>query len=235
MTGKSESHKSWGMIGLARTFCSGPQQLFGSAVTNHTTVRLRIKHAHKKRDLGRDWTFGDDLICEVDMSPNQFADLICNMNVGDGVPCTIRYTQEDGNVEFKPETNKLETIYTDRVETDEKMIDRLYDTIRRLNNLVSTHKMPKGIGEEISRDLAALHKYLSGSGSDFLRKRAREEIESMVVEAKTQVSEYVNNKIYSVGLEKLVSMSEITPQLLEKEENSDETARITAADSFKVT
>lgn len=221
MNGKSESHKSWGMIGLARTFCSGPQQLFGSDVTNCSTVRLRIKHAYKKRDLGRDWTFGDDLICEVDMSPNQFAEMVCNMNVGDGVPCTIRYTQEDGNIEFMPETNKLEKIYTDRAEHDEKMMQSLNDTICQLNNLIVAGKMPKIAGQDILRHLKSLHEYLSASGSDFLRNQARREIEDMVVEAKTQVSEYVNNKIYSIGLENLVSASQITPQLLEGKDESN--------------
>ena len=40
----------------------------------------------------------------------------------------------------------------------------------------------------------------------------------MVVEAKTQISEYVDTKVYSVGLEHLINGKEITPQLLEAED-----------------
>lgn len=210
-----KKHKSWGMIGLARTFYSGSRELFGSDITNHTGIVLTIRHAQKSRELGRDWTMGDDVICKVVLSPNQFAEMITNMNVGDGVPCTIEFLQGEGYIDFLPDDNKLVRIETDRMEKDEEMMQRLKDSAKRLDRLIKDKKMPKTVGEEILQELCAVHTYLDASGSDFLRDQAKREIADMVLEAKTQVSDYVNHKIYSVGLEKLMSASEMTPELLD--------------------
>lgn len=230
-----KKHKSWGMIGLSRVFYSGSRELFGSDVTNHTGITLTIKHAQKSRELGRDWTMGDDMIIRVVLSPNQFAELVSNMNVGDGVPCTIDFIQGEGYIDFLPDDNKLVKIETDRMEKDAEIMQRLKDSAKQLDRLIKDKKMPKGIGEEILEELCAVHTYLDASGSDFLRDQAKREIADMVVEAKTQVSDYVNHKIFSVGLEKLMSSAEMTPQLLDGKENSDETTRITAADNFEIT
>lgn len=175
------------------------------------------------------------MICRIVLSPNQFAEMVSNMNVGDGVPCTIEYLQGEGYIEFMPEDNKLVKIEVDRMEKDEEMMQRLKDSAKRLDKLIKDKKMPKTVGEEILQELCAVHTYLDASGSDFLRDQAKREIADMVVEAKTQVSDYVNHKIFSVGLEKLMSASDMTPELLDGKENGNETARITTADNFEGT
>ena len=109
MNKEREKDKSWGMVGFYRNYGSG-RELFGSDVTNHNTIRLTVKHAIKHRELGRDWTMGDDIICEVELSALQFAELLTNMNMGDGVPCTIRYTREDGYVDYKNEKSKRDVV-----------------------------------------------------------------------------------------------------------------------------
>lgn len=228
-----KSHKSWGMIGVNRVSFSGEQQLFGSDVTNHTGFQLRIRHACKSRELGRDWTMGDDLICEIVLSPNQFVDMIANMNVGDGVPCTITWTRQDGSIEFEPEESKLSVIEADRLKCDQDIMDKLKDCITQLHGLVENNKMPKIVGSETVTRLRNIYKYLDSAGSDFLRSQAKKEIESMVTEAKSQVSEFVNNKIYSVGLQSLINGDGITPQLLEKESSSDETTRIATTNNIE--
>lgn len=217
-----KQHESWGMVGLSRVTFAGSRQLFGSDITNHTAILLRIKHAKKSRELGRDWTMGEDLICEIMLSPNQFADLICNMNVGDGVPCTITFTAQDGNIEYQPEDNKLVVIEAERMENDAQMMQQLSNSIMHIQELVSHKKMPKGEGQSIVRELKSLYKYISDGGSDFLRNQAKKEIANMVTEAKSQVSDFINNKIYSVGLETLIDASTVTPELLESGDNDNE-------------
>lgn len=233
MKNEWKKHKSWGMVGLSRVFYSGSRELFGSDITNHTGIVLTLKHAQKQRELGRDWTLGDDMICRIVLSPNQFAEMVSNMNVGDGVPCTIEYIQGEGYIEFMPEDNKLVKIEVDRMEKDAEMMQRLKDSAKQLDRLIKDKKMPKTVGEEIVGELCAVHSYLDASGSDFLRDQAKREISDMVVEAKTQVSDYVNHKIFSVGLEKLMSASDMMPELLDGRENSDETTRIAATDNLE--
>ena len=233
MNKEYKSHKSWGMIGVHRVCFSGRQQLFGSDVTNHTGFQLRIRNASKSRDLGRDWIMGEELICEIMLSPNQFVDMIAHMNVGDGVPCTITWTREDGSIEFEPEESKLSVIEADRLKCDQGLLDNLKDCITQLHGLVENSKMPKIVGSETVNRLRNIYEYLESGGSDFLRSQAKKEIESMVTEAKSQVSEFVNNKIFSAGLESLMQSDKITPQLLEKESNDNETARIATTNNIE--
>lgn len=207
-----EKHKSWGMVGFYHNFGSG-RELFGSDVTNHNTIRLTVKHAIKHRELGRDWTMGDDIICEVELSALQFAELLTNMNMGDGVPCTIKYTREDGYVEYKSEKSKIEVIQEERSEEIDKASSNLQEVISELTELISNKKIPKTVGNELLHKLKCATSNLEGSNYEFYKKQAFNEVAKMVVEAKSQISEHINHKIYSVGLEHLINASEVTPLL----------------------
>ena len=207
-----EKHKSWGMVGFYHNFGSG-RELFGSDVTNHNTIKLTVKHAAKHRELGRDWTMGDDIICEVELSALQFAELLTNMNMGDGVPCTIKYTKEDGCVDYKSEKSKIEVIQEERNAEIEKASSNLQEVIGELTELISNKKIPKTVGSELLHKLKCATSNLEGNNYEFYKKQAFNEVAKMVVEAKSQISEHINHKIYSVGLEHLIKASEITPLL----------------------
>ena len=87
-----------GMIGATRWQSTG-SNLFASPLKNHNGIRITIKTGRVCTDLGRDWYSGDKTIVEVDLSPAQWAELLTNMNVGDGVPCTIGYRESTGLVQ----------------------------------------------------------------------------------------------------------------------------------------
>lgn len=214
-----EQHASWGMVGFYHTQ-GGERQLFGSDVSNHNTVILRVKHAKKERELGRDWTMGTDTICEVELSALQFAELLTNMNIGDGVPCTVRYTRTDGCIQYKPETSKLDVIYEERDEIVDRASSRLNEVRTELAKLIDNKKITKSVGNELLHKLSSALSDLEGCGFEFYKKQATKEIDKMVVEAKSQISEYVAAKIYSVGLETLMNAADITPML-----NGDEGGR----------
>lgn len=216
-----EKDKSWGTIVFNRCYGGGGTELFGSDIKNNTYIELTIKHAQKCRSLGRDFTMGDDTVVQVKLSPLQFSELLTNMNVGDGVPCTIKYTQKDGFIEYKSEKRKIEIISAEREKATDTQIETLKTIYDNIVNLLNTNKIPKTQGREIVDKLSCVLNFLENGGSDFLRKQSNEEIENMILEAKTQVSDYVNTKIFSVGLEKLLQDADITPKLLtsEKKEN----------------
>ena len=216
-----EKHPSWGMIGFCHTQ-GGERQLFGSDVSNHNTIHLTIKHAKKHRELGRDWTMGADTICEVELSALQFAELLTNMNVGDGVPCTIRYPNNDGYIKYQEEKSKIDVIYGERDEVVERASSRLKEVEGALRELIDNKKISKTVGSELLHKLSTALPDLEGNNFEFYKRQATEEIDKMVVEAKSQISEYVNAKIYSVGLEALMSGADITPMLNGDKENENE-------------
>lgn len=209
---KVETHPSWGMIGFYRNHGS-ERQLFGSDVSNHGTVCLKIKHAKKERALGRDWTMGTDIICEVEMSSLQFAELLTNMNVGDGVPCTIRYTATDGIVKYQEEKSKLDVLYEERDAVVDRASSNLKEARDAIAELVNTKKLSKSVGNELVHKLSTALSDLEGDNFEFYRRQAHKEVDKLVVEAKSQISDYVTAKIYSVGLETLMGNTDITPKL----------------------
>lgn len=212
MNKEMEKHASWGMVGLYRNY-GGERQLFGSDVSNCTTIRLAIKHAKKHRELGRDWTMGDDVICEVELSALQFAELLTNMNMGDGVPCTIRFTANDGYIPYQKEQSKIDIMYNERNDTVDKASSKLREVEQGISELINNKKISKSVGTELLHKLSTALSDLEGNNFEFYKKQATKEIDKMVVEAKSQISEYVANKIYSVGLEALVNGENITPML----------------------
>jgi len=84
-------HESFAMLGITRSSCSFSQNLFGSSIQHNHTIRLKIAPAKIDQMLNRDWFHANTKpYIEVEMSYSQFAEAITSMNVGDGVPVTLR-------------------------------------------------------------------------------------------------------------------------------------------------
>lgn len=87
-----ETHESYGLVQFSRRG-GHPGRLFGSSLKVHESfVTLAIKKAVLIREQGYDRYHGSmrgDII-EVDLSAAQFAELLTTMNIGSGVPCTVR-------------------------------------------------------------------------------------------------------------------------------------------------
>jgi len=86
-----ESHPSWGMVQFSRVQHGGPCRLFGSSLEDHgTTILLHIFQGRREHDLSEDHLMGGNELVAVELSAAQFAGLLTTMNIGHGVPCTIR-------------------------------------------------------------------------------------------------------------------------------------------------
>lgn len=87
-------HPSYGMVGLSRVTTNGSRVLFGSTLaSHHHTIVLRVHEAEMRidRDLHMERACATRVpIVEVELSAAQFAELLTTMNVGDGIPCTLR-------------------------------------------------------------------------------------------------------------------------------------------------
>ena len=208
-----EKHDSWGMVGIYHQQHNG-RELFGSDVTNYNTICLKIKTAQCSRDLGRDWIMGDKNLIEITLSANQFADLLTNANMGDGVPCTIEYVVGKGIIEYRSQKPKLEIIEEKRDELAEKTVSDLESSIAMVKELIANKKLSKSVGGELLSKMGGAYSSLVGGSKEFYKKQAKQEVNNMVTEAKRQVQSYVDNKIYSTGL-KMLQDGFVSPQLIE--------------------
>lgn len=110
------NHPSYGSITVSRSSSSEAATLYGSSVKHRNTIRLTVHHSEQHRLLSGDWYSPTDRIVEVEMSQNQWAELVSSIGLGAGVPCTIRWL--NGRVETPPSCSKIEQF---KEEFQEKM------------------------------------------------------------------------------------------------------------------
>lgn len=85
---KKYKHPSFGMLNISRIHGKSGY-LFGTEIQADNFIELTLSSATMKRDLTQDWFHEDDTLFRVKMSPNQFSELMTNLNTSPGVPVTI--------------------------------------------------------------------------------------------------------------------------------------------------
>src|SRR5579859_4537827 len=91
---KITKHESFGIAGFSRSTTGGSGvSLFGSSIKHGNTITFTVRHADVTRRLEQDWYHASERmpIVEIEMSQSQFAEMITSMNMGDGIPVTLRY------------------------------------------------------------------------------------------------------------------------------------------------
>lgn len=135
-----ETHESYGLVQFTRMTSSPPQALFGSSVRHSNLIALRIHKARKYRDFQSDRYMSDGELCEVWMSPTQFAEAITAFNVGDGVPCTLKHVDGDEWDADKRQFRKSCPEVNFRKQANEDLNDELSELSERIEALAADAK-----------------------------------------------------------------------------------------------
>lgn len=198
-----EKHPSYGMLLFSRR-SGGIAPLFGSSIQHKDIIALTLKHGECSRLLNSDKYFGDKVIAEVEMSYSQFAEAITSMNVGDGVPVTIRYTEKDGYVKERPFVGKREQFETEFSEHLDEVKSDVDDTIKKVKEIFDAKKtIGKGDREEIIKMLEHLKMQIS-SNTEFIYRQFNEQMDKTVMEAKGEIEAFCQNKLNSIAQAALV-------------------------------
>lgn len=198
-------HPAFGMIGFSRITGGGDNVLFGSSIKHNDRIQLTIKHGEQDRMLHEDWYYGRKKIVEVEMSYSQFAECISTMNVGDGVPCTIRFTEKDGYIPAIEENNsKREQFRNEFSGVIEKAMEQIQNQINQIQESINTKKT-LGIKDrkEIVSQLQHV-KHNIGSNLDFCVSQFDEQMDKSTMEAKGEIEAFCQNKINSIAQAALV-------------------------------
>lgn len=197
-------HPAFGMIGFSRV-SGGENTLFGSSIKHNDRIILKIKHGEQNRHLHEDWYFGRGLITEVEMSYSQFAECITAMNVGDGVPCTIRYTEKDGNIPVIAENNSKREQF--RQEFSDKILKAMEKVQDQINEIQKSLDDKKNLGVKDRKEMISKLqqvKYNIGRNLDFCVEQFDEQMEKTTMEAKGEIEAFCQNKINSIAQAALV-------------------------------
>jgi hypothetical protein len=192
------------MVSFGRLYGGGGVRMFGSPIESPTTIRLTIRRAVVKRDLAQDWYHGRDELIEVRMSPAQFAELITNMNVGDGIPCTLvrvggerqpecpqRHVREEIVDEFKSGMADLA-----------KRVAALSAAALDIVNNKDKKTLTNADRDAIRAALGQITRFLTDSGP-FIHSQFDEAMDKTVNAAKAEVAAAITTIAHGLGLRQM--------------------------------
>lgn len=129
------------------------------------------------------------------------------MNVGDGVPCTIRFTEKDGYITDRPFVSKHEQFENEFSEHLDNLKSKVTNAISEIKKIFEKKSIGKGDREEILKKLEYLEMQV-GSNSEFIYKQFNRQMEKTVMEAKGEIESFCQNKINSIAQVALVEQRE---------------------------
>jgi hypothetical protein len=197
-----QTHPTFGMVGFHRQ-TGGNLNLFGSSLRHNNYIAMTVKTASKRRGLHQDWIHGVDTIVELILSPNQFADLLTTMNVGDGVPCTLSFLPGVGDLGACPEVQPRQ-IFEREFEADvRKVMTDAREIVREVSALFDAKaNITKSDRASIIEKLRMLMQHIE-SNMPFVQSQFNESMDKTVTEARAEVEAFVSNKIASLGIQAL--------------------------------
>ena len=200
---KKQEHPSYGMLGFSRVTCGGKTTLFGSSIQHSNTIRLTLKSGAVERGLNSDWYHADRPLFEVEMSQTQFAELITSLNMGDGVPVTIRYINGEEMPPI-PFESKADMHREEFRESLNKTYSNAQSLISKVSGIFTTKKtLTKKDREEILSSLRGISADLKQK-QDYQVAQFQKQMEKTVSEAKGEVEAFVSGKLLQLGQQKLV-------------------------------
>ena len=159
--GEEIKHESFAMMGISRVNCNKGQPLFGSSILHNNTIKLKIAPAKIDRHLNRDWfhTTRTPYI-EVEMSYSQFAEAITALNVGDGIPVTLKYLNGK-EIEECPYLDKRQMFEQEFKKEMKDLHDKLATLTEKTEAILSDKKVPtKADKETILNEITSLRKII---------------------------------------------------------------------------
>lgn len=195
----TETHPSYGMLLFSRRSRPGKISLFGSSIKHSDVIAMTLKHGAMTRELNRDWYDGESVIAEVEMSYSQFVEAVSTMNCGDGIPCTVRFTEKDGYIEERQFVNKQEQYEQEFKEHLKELKEKAASTLEDVVSIFDTKKsIGKNDREEIIKKLENLVMNI-GDNTEFIYKEFNEQIDKTVKEAKGEIEAFCQNKINTIA------------------------------------
>lgn len=205
--GQVLDHPAFGVISLTQT--TGTAAMFGSDVPQMGSVRVEVKTARLHRELSRDWVRGQQTVVCLDMTHAQWAQFITSVGKGDGIPCTLSFREQVGNLPGieKVET-KNDTLRNEIKAAAQERLQNAQEAILTLKKMVDEGKTGK---TALSPAIAnALHHIEALPGSlRFVLASAEEALERGTADAKIEVESFIGIKAQQIGLQTITQLTQI--------------------------
>ena len=198
-----KEHESYGMINISK-FTGNNSQFFGSDLTHGGGVSITISKADVDRKYHREWFHSGEELIRVRLSASQYVDAITSGMNTQGVPCTIERYENKRVEQIDHVINKKEQFNNEMIDTQQEYISKIDSIIQELDGAIGKRKV-----SEIKNDLDTLKRHLL-SNTNFVLKCFNEAMEDTVTEAKHSISNYIDHKVHTMGIEGLKEQLKIS-------------------------
>lgn len=207
-----EFHESFGVAQFNRT--SGSRRLFNTALDMHPGhIRLTVHRAQRHRakyDNARVWKargFGDHHthlnrhLVDVAFSYAQFAELISNMNSGEGVACTI---QDVNGIAMDPVPDEVQHEHEEIIQDIRAALKgfKAGDYSERAAAILGKKSINKGDRIELARIVKAAADHMTDSLPFYLH-RFEEGVSKVSVAMKAEIEGVLTSAVQKLGIKAL--------------------------------
>lgn len=218
MMNKSDirNDRNIGIINVTRGYGSSSNRFVGSTVPSDTTITISIRNAEKFSDkFSKETFYGKENIVEVEMTPNQWAELITTINYGSGTPCTVTMI---GN-ERIPQTYETESVFeyhNSKLQSDFEQKTTEFKTLfaEALDILDNKKTITKSDRDTIARAYRNVERFF-GDSAPFMQKLFKEDLERHTVDAAIAFKHDMDAVIKSLAkaqLENIKTIESITAE-----------------------
>ncbi len=208
------THPSYGIISLHRQ-TGGTMKMFGSSLRGHPTrIALRINEGKREHHLSEDRYYEGKRIIEIHLSSDQFAQLLTTMNTSPGVPCTIDWRQDIGNIEDPPDEEiEIERVQIGFKKRTKKLVSWLKESRDKVYEILDAKTIKKADKETIRNIFYHLIMEVE-LNMPFTVDQFNEATERLTTAAKAEVESFVTTVVMRTGLDELRKLR--VPQLSDK-------------------
>lgn len=215
---KEENHESFAQLSFNRVQCAGGETLYGSDLKHSTVIKMELKHSTKRRGLNHDWYYGRDTIAEVTMSQNQFSELITSMNMGDGIPVTLNFTENGGHLESPKFSSKLDIHENEFKDMTKRVNKEAEELLATMNELLSGSGTVKKADRDKLIKQAELVVRDIGDNMPYVEKCFKESMDKTVTDAKGTIEAFYQHRVTETGIKALADAGGMdSPKLIEQE------------------
>lgn len=206
-----KTHPAYGMASFSRV-SGGSGDLFGSELQHNHFIRFTLGPGESVWRLSETVYHGhlSPRHVEIDFSAAQFAELITSMNVGMGVPCTIRTLNNEPLPGIVDTDNLHEQIKDDIATKTSGIVDTARELEKQLAAMLADSKVPKA-KQEALRALAATITRELGANLPFVLDQYQEAAEKVKAKVAAEVDAMVTSMVQRAGIAAL--KGEVQPQI----------------------
>lgn len=229
--GERHIHPSFGMLCFNRQ-SGGSSYLFGSSIKHNDKINLVLKRGEYDRHLNQNWYYGTEELFEVEMSYTQFVELITHMNMGDGVPVTLKRV----NHKIMPECPYYNPLDVHRKEYSEHLDDVYSDSKELIKKVEEKFKEKKSFNKKEQEEILRMLRSISmniGANQEFQLSQFNEQMDNTVAESKGEIEAFMQHKMYQIAQQALVENPDTVlkepvyvPQIEEESSNKKKLKRL---------